>query len=68
MLQEPGLPSRHSGVKRIRALPITIPLDQKPTPCPRNRERFNRAHTAIGNQPPTSRLHASITNAMTQNT
>jgi EmrB/QacA subfamily drug resistance transporter len=28
---------------------------------------YHRAHTAAGNQPPASRLHASVTNVMTQN-
>lgn len=29
---------------------------------------YHRAHTATGNQPPASRLHAGVTNVMTQNT
>jgi transposase InsO family protein len=29
---------------------------------------YHRAHTAIGNQPPASRLHHRVTNVMTQNT
>ena len=29
---------------------------------------YHRAHTAIGNRPPASRLRASVTNVMTQNT
>ena len=28
---------------------------------------YHRAHTAIGNRPPASRLRASVTNVMTQN-
>ena len=28
---------------------------------------YHRAHTAIGNQPPASRLHARVTNVMSQN-
>lgn len=28
---------------------------------------YHRAHTAIGNQPPTARLHQTVTNLMTQN-
>jgi len=28
---------------------------------------YHRAHTAVGNQPPASRLHAGVTNVMTQN-
>ena len=29
---------------------------------------YHRAHTAIGNHPPASRLRAGVTNVMTQNT
>ena len=29
---------------------------------------YHRAHTAVGNQPPASRLHAGVTNVMSQNT
>ena len=28
---------------------------------------YHRAHTAVGDQPPASRLHASVTNVMSQN-
>ncbi|WP_207125026.1 integrase core domain-containing protein, partial [Actinocatenispora comari] len=28
---------------------------------------YHRAHTAIGDRPPASRLHAGVTNVMTQN-
>ena len=28
---------------------------------------YHRAHTAIGDQPPASRLHAGVTNVMSQN-